>query len=186
MKLILLILSLILSQAAYAKPYFVHCYAFGCKSIQKIYYTPQQWFDIERLFTFKILTPDEEKQAIRKAIAMMETFSGEITGTSLDKAGNYPGYDIIKQQDCIDESTNTFQYLGALEDLSLLRWHKVEPKKRRIYWFINHWTAVISEISSNQKFAVDSWYRDNGEPPYIQPLQDWQVKKAFPDRYNPD
>ncbi len=186
MKLILLTLGSFISLSAFAEPYFVHCFDFGCKSNQEIYYDARQWSDIKQLFTSAALTADQEKQAIRKAIAKMESFSGEIAGTSLDKAGNYPGYDIIKQQDCIDESTNTFQYLSALEDLKLLKWHKVEPKKRRTRWFFDHWTAVISENSSNQKFAVDSWYRDNGEPPYIQPLQDWQVKKSFPDQYNPD
>jgi hypothetical protein len=186
MKLILLTLGSFISLSAFAEPYFVHCYDFGCKSNQEIYYNAQQWSDIKQLFTSAALTADQEKQAIRKAIAKMESFSGEIAGTSLDKAGNYPGYDIIKQLDCIDESTNTFQYLSALEDLKLLKWHKVEPKKRRTRWFFDHWTAVISENTSNQKFAVDSWYRDNGEPPYIQPLQDWQVKKSFPDEYNPD
>jgi len=186
MKLILLALSLFLSLAANAEPYFVHCYDFGCKSNEQVRYSQQQWSDIKRLFTSRALTSHQEKQAIRKAIAMMESFSGEIVGTSLDKGGNYPGYDIMKQMDCIDESTNTFQYLSALEDLKLLNWHKVEPKKRRIVWFFSHWTAVISENSTSKKFAVDSWYRDNGEPPYIQLLQDWQVKKTFPDEYNPD
>ena len=186
MKLILLILLYFVSLMAYAEPYFVHCYDFGCKSNQQVRYNAQQWTDIKQLFTSEALTSSQEKQAIRKAIAMMESFSGEIAGTSLDKAGNYPGYDIAKQLDCIDESTNTYQYLNALEELYLLKWHKIEPKKRRTVWFFDHWTAVISENSTSQKFAVDSWYRDNGEPPYIQLLQDWKVKKSFPDEYNPD
>ena len=88
--------------------------------------------------------------------------------------------------DCIDESTNTFQYLSALEELELLQWHSIEPKKRRMVWFATHWTAVISENTTSELFAVDSWYRDNGEPPYIQPLKDWQKKKSFPEEYNPD
>jgi hypothetical protein len=186
MKLSFLTLLSFVSLTVYAEPYFVHCYDFGCKSTQEVHYSRQQWSDINQLFTSEALTPDREKQAIRKAIAMMETFSGQIVGTSLDKAGNYPGYDIMKQLDCIDESTNTFQYLSALEDLKLLIWHKVEPKVRRTRWFFDHWTAVISENSTSQKFAVDSWYRDNGEPPYIQLLQDWKVKKSFPVEYNPD
>jgi hypothetical protein len=133
------------------------------------------------------LTGDQEKQAIRKAVALMENYSGQITGTSRDEGGNYsPGSDIIKQMDCIDESTNTFQYLSALEELDLLEWHTIEPKKRRMVWFATHWTAVISENTSSELFAVDSWYRDNGEPPYIQPLKDWQKKKSFPEQYNPD
>ena len=124
-------MSYCISLSAYAEPYFVHCYDFGCKSNQEIYYSQQQWADIKNIFASEILTADQEKQAIRKAVAMMESFSGAIVGTSLDKGGNYPGYEIIKQQDCIDESTNTYQYLNALNDLKLLKWHRVEPKKRR-------------------------------------------------------
>ncbi len=186
LKLLILTLACYPGLSVYAEPYFIHCYDFGCKSNQEIYYSKQQWVAIKKLFNAEDLTPDQEKQAIRKAIAMMESFSGEIVGTSLDKGGNYPGYEIIKQMDCIDESTNTFQYLNALKYFDLLKWHKVEPKKRRTRWFFDHWTAVISENSTNQNFAVDSWYRDNGEPPYIQLLEDWQVKKPFPERYNPD
>ena len=164
---------------------FVHCYDFGCKSSQEIRFTSKQWDQISSLFSTS-LNEDEEKQALRKAIALLERFGGELVGTSLDKGGNYPGSDIPKQMDCIDESTNTFQYLSAIEDSGLLKWHSVGLKKRRIVWLWTHWTAVIEENRTNQKFAVDSWYRDNGEPPYIQPLADWQKKRAFPDRYNPD
>ncbi len=175
-----------ISLPAYAEPYFIHCYDFGCKSTKEIHYEPGQWEALRRLLESEQASPDQEKQAIRRAIAMMEDYSGQIAGTSVDKAGNYPGYDIVKQMDCIDESNNTYQYLGALEELNLLKWHRVEPKQRRIVWFVTHWTAVISDITTGQKFAVDSWYRDNGEPPYIQPIEDWQKKKSFTELYNAD
>ena len=88
--------------------------------------------------------------------------------------------------DCIDESTNTFQYLLALEQMNLLRWHRVDLKQRRIVWFATHWTATISEIDTDARFAVDSWYRDNGELPFIQPIADWRRKQDFPTAYNPE
>jgi len=187
MKLFLLVIISIVSASALAEPYFVQCFDFRCKSTQEVHYDAEQWQSIRQIFEPESMNPDQEKQAIRKAIALMENYSGEISGTSRDEGGNYsPGSDIIKQMDCIDESTNTFQYLSALEELELLQWHKVEPKKRRIVWFATHWTAVISENTTNEFFVVDSWYRDNGEPPYIQSLKDWQKKKSFPERYNPD
>lgn len=169
-----------------AEPSFVHCFDFGCKSQKEISYNARQWQKVKELFESTPLDVSGEKQAIRKAIALMEGFSGELVGTSLDKGGNYPGYDLEKQQDCIDESTNTYQYLTAIEASSLLKWHRVAPKKRRIVWFATHWTAVIAENKSNQLFAVDSWYRDNGQPPYIQKLEDWEDKDDFPVEYNPD
>ena len=187
MKLVLLTILTLASSSVFAEPYFVHCYDFRCKSNQEVHYNQEQWQSIRQIFKSEQLNSDQEKQAIRKAVALMENYSGQITGTSRDEGGNYsPGSDIIKQMDCIDESTNTFQYLSALEELDLLEWHTIEPKKRRIVWFATHWTAVISENTTNELFAVDSWYRDNGEPPYIQPLKDWQKKKSFPEQYNPD
>ncbi|MFT5399515.1 MAG: hypothetical protein ACI822_001448 [Gammaproteobacteria bacterium] len=168
-----------------AEPYFMHCYDFGCKSAVEIRYDEAQWSRIKKLFN-QSLSMGEEKQAIRQAIAMMESYSGAISGTYRDKGGNYPGYDIIKQLDCIDESTNTYQYLSALDELELLSWHQVAPKHRRIAWFITHWTAAIVEKESGHQFAVDSWYRDNGEMPYLQPMDDWISKRDFPIAFNPE
>jgi hypothetical protein len=185
-KLLLTITMLLSPLLLAAETVFVHCFDFGCKSQKDIKYGETQWREIKAIFDTQPLDATGEKQAIRKAVGLMEHFSGEIVGTSLDKAGNYPGYDLEKQQDCIDESTNTYQYLKAIEELDLLKWHKVAPKKRRIVWFATHWTAVIEEHQSKQLFAVDSWYRDNGEPPYIQKLEDWEDKDDFPVEYNPD
>jgi hypothetical protein len=186
MKLFLLVIIGLLSNSVFAEPSFVHCFDFGCKSNQEIRYSQAQWQSIRQIFESEWLDPDEEKQAIRKAIALMEEYSGQIAGTSRDEGGNYsPGSDTIKQMDCIDESTNTYQYLNALEELNLLRWHSVEPKVRRIVWFAQHWTAVVSENTTGELFVVDSWYLDNGEPPYIQLLADWKKKKKFPEELNP-
>ena len=167
-------------------PEFVHCFDFGCKSNQEIKFSNAQWQQIITLFADRSIDMASEKQAIRQAIATMETFSGQIAGTHLDKAGNYPGYEIERQQDCIDESTNTFGYLSALEELGLLKWHSVDLKQRRIVWFFSHWTAVIAEHQSGQRFAVDSWYQDNGELPFLQPIGDWERKLDFPVTYNPE
>ena len=173
-----------LSAPVAAAPYFVHCYDYGCKSTQEVRYSDAQWGEIRSLFA-RPMGAFEEKQAIRRAVATMERFSGEQTGTYRDVGGNIAD-EYVGQHDCIDESTNTFQYLSALEQLELLKFHRVEPKQRRIVWLATHWTAVIAEIDSDEKFAVDSWYRDNGELPYIQPLADWQRRRDFSAAWNPE
>jgi len=38
-----------------------------------------------------------------------------------------------------------------------------------------HTTAVIQEKSNFEKYAVDSWYQDNGEDPFIVPLANWKA-----------
>lgn len=180
------LLLLLFTAAVSAEPDFVHCFDFGCKSTSEITYSETHWRQVHAVFASGINGPDQEKQAIRRAIALMESISGELAGTYLDRAGNYPGYDLARQMDCIDESTNTFQYLLALERLQLLKWHRVDLKQRRIVWFLTHWTATIAEIDSGKRFAVDSWYRDNGEMPYIQPLEDWRKKRDWPAAFNPE
>ncbi len=164
---------------------FVLCYDFGCKSTKDVSFNALQWTGITAIFNKPALSPWLEKQQIRQAIALMEDISGSIMGTDIDKGGNYSGVDLPYQQDCIDESTNTFQYLLALQNRNLLFWHQVDEKQRRIVWFATHWTAVIREKPSNEYFAVDAWYRDNGEMPYIQRLTDWQRKSSFSELLNP-
>jgi hypothetical protein len=190
MFMVRIFLLLLLSAPAVAAPYFMQCYDFGCKTTQELHFKPADWAEIRAIFDDGIVDSESERQAIRRAVALMERISGEISGTHLDKAGNYPGYDLARQMDCIDESTNTFQYLLALQQLDLLEWHEVHPKQRRIVWFATHWTASIREIGreigSERVYAVDSWYRDNGELPYIQPLDDWERKRDFPVAYNPE
>lgn len=164
---------------------FVQCSDFGCKTRTELDFSADQWNEIRRIFSPSAKTAFNEKLRIRQAIALMEQYSGEISGTSLDKGENYSGQDLPHQQDCIDESTNTFQYLYALQKRELLKWHKVAGKLRRIIWFASHWTALIEDVTDHQLYAVDSWYRDNGEPPYIQKLEDWKAKKPFPVALNP-
>lgn len=173
------------SQLAANQAEFVHCSDFGCKTRTELNLTSEQWQSINQLFASKPATALQEKYLIRRAIALMEQYAGQITGTNLDRGGNYPGADIPHQMDCIDESTNTFQYLYALQQHGLLHWHKVAGKQRRIIWFFTHWTALIEDLQDHQFYAVDSWYRDNGEPPYIQLLQDWESKKPFSAALNP-
>jgi len=108
MKFFRYLILLLFSGPVISAPYFVQCYDFRCKSNQEIRFSDSQWGQIRTIFNTQVLDLDHEKQAIRVAIAAMERFSGEISGTYLDKGGNYPGYDIARQMDCIDESTNTF------------------------------------------------------------------------------
>lgn len=184
MTLLRLICLLVFSSPLHAMPWFMHCYDYGCKTTQEVHYSAAQWAEIRAIFAGD-MDAFEEKQAIRRAVATMERFSGEITGTNRDVGGNIAA-EYVGQHDCIDESTNTFQYLAALDNLNMLKQHRVAPKQRRMVWLGEHWTAAIAEIDSGEKYAVDSWYRDNGEMPFIQPLADWRRKRDFPTAYNPE
>ena len=73
-----------------------------------------------------------------------------------------------------------FACLGLYALAGLLQWHAVEERELRHPWILDlHWAAVIRDTSTDQRYAVDSWFLDNGQPPYIQPLDQWLSGRAF-------
>lgn len=159
---------------------FPVCYNYECHTRQVVNLDAQQWRVIRALFAPAPASAAAERAMIRRAIAQMEVFVGALTGTSGDLGGNVAGAGLPGQMDCIDESSNTTAYLTLFQQNGLLRWHEVEERTQRAKWVLDvHWTAVIRETGSGDRYAVDSWFLDNGQPPYIQRLEDWLDKKDF-------
>ena len=153
---------------------FTVCYDNGCRSLGFVSLNPAQWAELRAFFHPQAKDAAGERERIRSAIALMEKFVGAATGTSNDKGGTFNGG--AGQMDCIDESTNTALYLTLLQKYGLLRHHRVEDRATR-GWFLFGWphtTAVVREIGNDALWAVDSWFLDNGEPPFILPLEIWK------------
>ena len=145
-----------------------HCRSYGCAKIDDVALDQHEQMSIKRLFKF-VTNAQTERTAIAKSIAQFETMIGAKTGTDEDKAGTYGTLGHL-QQDCIDESTNTTTYLMLLNQMGLLKFHEVQALTSRLP---PHRTAVIREIATRKKFAVDSWFHDNGIDPEIIPLDQW-------------
>lgn len=152
-----------------------HCQGYGCRIHKTAHLSDADWKDIAPLFQ-NADTPAKERGAIARAIGIFETKIGTQTGTSADVAGTYVrlGDD---QHDCADESINTTIYLDLLKRKQLLSFHDVSTISSRIPVFGGglgfHQTAVIVERGNDQRFAVDSWFHDNGHDAEIVPLPDW-------------
>jgi len=153
---------------------FTICYNGSCDEIAEVHLSKKQWQSIESIFRINN-NAEQERENIRRAIAQMETIVGKKTGTHVDKAGVFDHLGEHGQLDCIDESTNTSFYLTMMINDGLIRWHSVEDRETRGYFLFGwpHTTAVIRETASQQQYAVDAWFLDNGEPPYILPLEKW-------------
>ena len=135
-------------------------------------------------------SPAEERRAIAYAIALMERRQvGAAIGIN-DKAGmQWSASGDATQEDCVDDSTNTTSFLMVLQSNGLLRYHTVQgplgednmlygtligrPVK---YW--PHYTAIIKEKKTGQRWAVDAWIGDTGTNPSITKLGDWYLKGA--------
>lgn len=163
---------------------FSVCHGYSCAHLSQVGLKPAQWAEIRAAFHPRAESAAVERKQIRSAIAGMERFVGEITGTSADKGRNEPNdVGIHARMDCIDESTNTTLYLTMFKRQGLIHHHEVKDRvKRGLFPFRwPHYTAVIQERADASVWAVDSWYLDNGKPPYIVPLSQWRSWGWSPD-----
>ncbi len=158
---------------------------------------------LARLDRFFVSPPADalaERRRIRQAIAWLERQAGSRSPIHLDRGRNpdihaslpaggvwplaanrqaHP--DVRGQLDCVAESRNTTRFLELLAARGLLRFHRVlEPAFRAPRVFDQHWSAQIAVRADGRRYVVDSWFLDNGEPPYIQRLGAWLGKQSFP------
>lgn len=156
------------------------CHGNGCLNLGYVSLTPQQWQELRGIFYPLTSMAEEERERLRRAIALMERFAGAATGTWQDKGGTFNSG--AGQMDCIDESINTTLYLTLFQKYGLMRHHRVQDRATR-GWFLGGWphtTAVMLEPAADagrtreRLWAVDSWFLDNGDPPFILPLELWK------------
>lgn len=165
---------------------FTHCYGYGCKHKVSITLNDEDWEEIYALFEPRAENAEQERKQIRQAIAQFEKTVGPIAGTDGDIRGSFLKLGKL-QHDCVDESINTTTYMSLLQDSGFIRYHQVwTPSHRMLRNGLPGWphqTATLIEKESGNKFVVDSWFRDNGYPPFIVTLKTWrfgwQPKKAM-------
>lgn len=154
---------------------FPHCRSYGCKNIDLVGLDDAEYQKLQSFFTANN-SAITERHNIQMAIAYLENIIGTKTGTSEDVAGTYVRLGNY-QQDCIDESTNTTTYLMVLDQMKLLQFHSVNALSSRPPILSGrlgpHRTAVIVEKETGIKYAVDSWFHDNGVKPEIIEMDTW-------------
>jgi hypothetical protein len=165
------------------------CHAYTCKMKTTYYFHKSDIAELAAIIrkTKRADTAFEERRGIAYAIARIEVKVAKKLGIKDRPGMEYGGSGDPTQQDCVDEATNTTSYLLVLQSNNLLKHHTVEipfskgdllkgalqgdPIK---YW--PHWTAVLAEKKTGQKYAVDSWIYVNGENPAVVKVEDWYIK----------
>ncbi|MBU0799592.1 MAG: hypothetical protein KKA05_01175 [Alphaproteobacteria bacterium] len=154
---------------------FPHCHGYGCRHVVNVKLSKRDWRAIEKPLR-SIHSAAEEREGIKRSIAEFEKRVGDLTGTEQDRGGTYVDVGTM-QHDCVDESVNTTIYLALLTQKKRLKFHEVgTPTARTIFTsgaLGPHQTAVIAETKTGARFAVDSWFHDNGVMPEIVPLNEW-------------
>lgn len=160
------------------------CHAYGCQKTTRVVFSEKDVGEIRKIMrrTKKADTPYEERRAVAYAIGWMERRVGEQIGTSADRPGmDFHASGDPTQQDCVDEATNTTSYLLFLHKRGLIKKHTVEIpiSKGRIWRGVKnwpHWTAILKEEETGQRYAVDSWIYENGENPAVVKVEEWYIK----------
>ena len=159
------------------REHYTVCFDHSCATVVTDSLSQDEWEMATQALRKPAATAVNERQAIARSIAVFEDIVGRHTGTFRDKGGNLRGIGQQGQLDCIDESTNTTTYLRLLERAGLLQHHRVLDRSTRFGLFVGmpHTTAVIEETATGERYAVDSWFLDNGKPPYIAKLEVWKA-----------
>jgi hypothetical protein len=158
-------------------PSILICYNYDCNRTALVQPSAGEWQTVVDQFKPPARSPTVEREMIRRAIAVLEYIAGTQSPTFRDRGRNPVIDDWPGQMDCIDESINTSRYLDLLQERGLLHWHRTAGRAYRApYLFDPHWGGLIVELATLERYVVDSWYLDNGEPPYIQALNEWLRK----------
>jgi hypothetical protein len=116
---------------------------------------------------------------VRQADAEFERIAGRHTPMHRDGPKNQGSGN--GQTDCVAESTNTTTCLRMLDERGLLLWHEVMNREfRGPLQLDTHWSAQLRDRTTGERYAVDSWYLENGRPPYVQLTREWLRKADFP------
>ena len=153
------------------------CYNYDCNRTAHVRPAAGEWQTVVNQFKPPARLAAEERDMIRRAIAVLEHIAGTQTPTFRDRGRNPIVDDWPGQMDCIDESMNTKRYLDLLQERNLLRWHRVADRAYRApHLFDQHWAGQIIELETLDSYIVDSWFLDNGNMPYIQAFNNWLRK----------
>jgi len=152
------------------------CHGYECYYQTKVILSAQDLRRRQNLMRQGAQSAAAERKALRAAIAFFEQRSTAAIGVR-DKPRMQFGKARIKgQMDCIDESTNTDNFIRYLHSRGWLKHHTPVRKTARGSFFDGrypHWTAVI-QTKDGERWAVDSWYEAGGGLPDIMPLAEWK------------
>jgi hypothetical protein len=159
------------------------CFNYGCASEGEVIFSGRQLTQVRSMLRVA-QNSEHERSALADVIAQMYAWAAEQTPVGNDRAGNFADGGMPGQMDCIDHSTTTTRFLRLLEGHGWLRFHRPVDTIRRSGIFLHHFSAAIEDLGDgisivrtdirSRLWAVDSWYADNGKPPYIAPIDEWE------------
>jgi hypothetical protein len=155
---------------------FEICHSGGCADVSPVSLNNEEWQQVRAVFAKNAKNAAEERAQIAQAIGVLEGLVGNKIGTSDDLAGTFGNSNHGGQLDCNDEAINSTTYMRLLKANGLMPLNEIEDTRTRNFFFTGwpHSTAVIHDIKTGERFAVDSWFYNNGHAATIVPFTHWK------------
>jgi len=181
-----LCLLVLITTSSYADDSVSVCFNYGCVRQATVKFSAQQLSSVTQTLA-AAHDASEERTLLAQVIGTLYAWAGEQTPIHADRGGNFADAGVQGAMDCIDHSTTTTRFLHLLAQHNALHFHHAIATTRR-GWIFQHLTATIEELplataiaasatsataAQRLRFAVDSWYVDNGKPVIVLPLAEW-------------
>lgn len=155
--------------------HFPICNLFGCEETTVVTLSKTDWMLIDNIFSPRANDSTEERRRIARAVAQFEKTVAVKAGTGDDQAKQQGMYRGTRQLDCIAETINTTSYLILLQERGLMQWHAPRYPQHRglMRGQFPHNTAVMEDLKTGERYAVDAYFHANGVPPEIVPVSEW-------------
>ena len=153
------------------------CYDYGCYRQARVVFADADLAALRALLEPAADAP-AERTLVAQAVGRMYALAALQSPIWRDRArNNMDQRHLDGAMDCIDHSTNTDRFLHLLEDVGALRFHAAAGRSHRFAFLVfgEHWTATLVEITSQARFAVDSWFFEPGLPALVVALERWQA-----------
>ncbi|MFZ4538378.1 hypothetical protein [Propionivibrio sp.] len=160
------------------------CFNYGCLTQAEIVYSDEQ-LRVLGLLLGEAHDAAQERDGISTAVGRLLGWAGQQSAISADRGGNYADDAVYGKMDCIDHSTTTTRLLRLMEKQGWLHYHRVlDPVLRRRLLIFDHFSAQIEEVEQAgpakqgelpERYVVDSWFFDNGQPAVVMPLALWRA-----------
>lgn len=156
----------------------IACHGYGCARRQAISVDGPWLSRAGSLLKVGRSSPEAERRALAQVVSAYTAYLAAAIGGRPDVPGSPVQMSGVHgQMDCLDETANTTSLLLVLQEQGLLTYHRVRSPESRGFFLDGrypHFSAVITERSSGQEWAVDPWRRAPGQKPEILPLNRWR------------
>lgn len=159
------------------------CFNYGCAAEEPVAFRESRLAWVREMLR-SANSSQRERELLALVVGQLYGWAALQTPVGNDRAGNFADGGMPGQMDCIDHSTTTTRLLRMIEERGWLRFHRVLDPVRRSFLMSQHFSAAIEDLGDGvsvirtddekRTWVVDSWYADNGKPPWIAPLDKWE------------